>query len=60
MQVRMDERQKLLDDLARYLTVRNLTTDEQARNAIDERIRDIENRLEGLDQKAESYNRDWS
>ena len=60
MQVRMDERQKLLHDLARYLTVRNLTTDEQARNAIDERIRDIENRLEGLDQKAESYNRDWS
>ena len=54
MQVRMDERQKLLDDLARYLTVRNLTTDEQARNAIDERIRDIENRLAEMDQLAES------
>jgi phosphopantetheine adenylyltransferase len=50
----MDERQKLLDDLARRLTVRSLTTDEQAREAIDESIRDIENRLEELDQKAES------
>jgi hypothetical protein len=54
MLVRMDERQKLLDDLARRLTVRSLTTDEQAREAIDESIRDIENRLEELDQKAES------
>jgi hypothetical protein len=54
MLVRMDERQKLLDDLARRLTVRSLTIDEQAREAIDESIRDIENRLEELDQKAES------
>ena len=51
MLVQMDGRQKLLDDLARRLTVRDLTTDEQARSAIDESIRDIENRLEGLDQK---------
>ena len=56
----MDERQKLLQDLARHLTVRDLTIDEQARSAIDEPIRDIENRLEGMDQKAESYHRDWS
>jgi len=41
MLVRMDERQKLLDDLARHLTLRNLTTDEQAREAIDE-SREIE------------------
>jgi hypothetical protein len=60
MLVRMDERQKLVDELARYLTLRNLTTDDQAREAIDERIRDIENRLEGLDQKADSYSRHWS
>jgi ribosome-associated translation inhibitor RaiA len=45
MLVRMDERQKLLDELARYLTLRNLTTDEQAREAIDETIREIEDRL---------------
>ena len=56
----MDERQKIRDELARHLTVRDLTTDEQARSAIDETIRDIENRLEGMDQKAESYHRDWS
>ena len=51
----MDERPELLDELARHLTVRDLTTDEQALSAIDETIRDIENRLEGLDQKTESY-----
>ena len=59
MLVRMDERQKIRDDLARHLTVRDLTTDEQARSAIEETIRDIENRLERLHQKAESYHRDW-
>jgi hypothetical protein len=51
----MDERPELLDELARHLTVRDLTTDEQALSAIDETIRDIENRPEGLDQKTESY-----
>jgi hypothetical protein len=45
MLVRMDERQKIRDDLARHLTFRKLTTDEQAREAIDERIREIEDRL---------------
>jgi hypothetical protein len=49
MLMRMDERQRLLDDLARSLTLRKLTTDEQAPDAIDERIRDIESRLAGLD-----------
>ena len=53
--MRVDERQKLLDDLARHLTVRDLTNDEQARSAIDETIRGIENRLEELDQKTKSY-----
>ena len=55
----MDERQKLLDDLARHLTVRDLTTDEQARSAIDESIRDIENRLAEIDQTSESDYRRW-
>jgi polyhydroxyalkanoate synthesis regulator phasin len=59
MLVRMDERQKLLDDLARCLTRRNLTTDEQARDAVDETIREIENRLAELDQKSESDYRRW-
>jgi hypothetical protein len=49
----MDERQILLDELARHLTVRNLTTDEHARDAIDEKIRDIENRLAETDQSSE-------
>jgi hypothetical protein len=57
--VRMDERQKLRDDLARYLTLRNLTTDEQAREAIDERIRDIENHLAEMEQEAESDQQRW-
>jgi hypothetical protein len=50
----MDERQKLLDELTRHLTLRGLTTDEQALRAIDEKIRDIENRLEEIDQQSES------
>jgi hypothetical protein len=49
----MDERQKLLDDLARHLTVRKLTTDEQARDAINETIRDIEERLAQIDQSTD-------
>jgi hypothetical protein len=49
-----DERQELLDELARHLTVRDLTTDEQARSAIDETIRGIENRLAEMRQEAES------
>jgi hypothetical protein len=52
MRVPMDEQQKLLDDLARRLTLRNLTTDEQAREAIDESIADIESRLAEMDQKS--------
>jgi hypothetical protein len=59
MLVQMDERQKLFDDLARRLTVRDLTTDEQARSAIDERIRHIENRLAEIDQTSESDYRRW-
>jgi hypothetical protein len=59
MLVRMDERQKLLDDLARHLTARNLTTDEEARAAIDERVREIESRLTELKQEAESDHRRW-
>jgi hypothetical protein len=51
--VSMDERQKLLDDLARHLTVRKLTTDEQARDAINETIRDIEERLAQIDQSTD-------
>ena len=50
----MDERQKLADDLTRYLTLRGLTTDEQAIRAIDETIRDIENRLAEIDQPSEN------
>jgi hypothetical protein len=45
----MDERQKLLNDLAHYLTARGLTTDQEAVRAIDEKIRDIEIRLTELD-----------
>jgi hypothetical protein len=48
-----DERQKLLDDLARHLTARKLTTDEQARDAIDEKVRDIEKRLAHIEQSPE-------
>jgi hypothetical protein len=59
MVVRMDERQKLLDDLARHLTVRKLTTDEQARDAIDETIRDIESHLAELEHEAESDHHGW-
>jgi len=55
----MDERQKLLDDLARRLTLRNLTTDKQAREAIDESIRAIENHLAEMEQEAESDQRRW-
>jgi hypothetical protein len=55
----MDEDQKLLDELARRLILRSLTTDEQARNAIDERIRDIENRLAEMEQQAESDQWRW-
>jgi flagellar motility protein MotE (MotC chaperone) len=54
--VRVDERQKLLDELARYLTFRKLMTDKQARDAIDERIREIENRLAEIDQSSENSN----
>jgi hypothetical protein len=50
MLVRMDEQQKLLDDLSRHLTARKLTTDERARDAIDEKIRDIEKRLALIEQ----------
>jgi len=50
----------MLDELARHLTVRNLTTDEQARHAIDERLRDIESRLAEMDQRSESDHRRWS
>jgi len=59
MLVRMDERQKIRRDLARHLTLRNLTTDEQARAAIDETIRDIENRLAEMEQEAENDHRRW-
>jgi hypothetical protein len=55
----MDEWQKLLDDLARRLTLRTLTTDARARDAIDESIRDIEDRLAELDEKSESDHRRW-
>ena len=34
----MDERRKLMDDLTRRLSLRDPTTDEQARTAIDESI----------------------
>ena len=57
---RMEKRQKLLADLARHLTLRNLTTDEEARAAINERVRDIESRLAEMDQSAKSYHRGWS
>jgi hypothetical protein len=57
MLVRMDERQKLRDDLARYQTIRGLTTDEQAIRAIEEMIGAIENRLAEMDQKSESGHR---
>jgi hypothetical protein len=60
MLVRMDERQKIGDDLARHLTLRNLTTDEEARAAIDERIREIEDRLAEMEREAESDQRRWS
>jgi F0F1-type ATP synthase membrane subunit b/b' len=50
----IDERQKLLDELARYLTFRKLMTDKQARDAIDTRIREIENRLAEIDQNSEN------
>ena len=56
----MDERQKLFDELARYLTLRGLTTDEQAIQAIDEKIRDIEKQLAEIDQKLEGGQRDGS
>jgi len=45
----MDERQKLYDDLKRYRTVRDLTTDEAAIEAIDVVIRETEERLAQLE-----------
>jgi hypothetical protein len=54
MPMRVDERQKLRDDLARYLTFRKLMTDKQARDAIDERIREIENHLAEIDGRRET------
>ena len=44
-----DERQKLYDDLKRYRTVRDLTTDEAAIEAIDVVIRETEERLAQLE-----------
>ena len=49
----MDERYKLERDLAHYRTLRALTTDEQAIEAIDETIRGIENRLAEIDEGSE-------
>jgi hypothetical protein len=57
MLVRMDERQKLRDDLARYQTIRGLTTDEQAIRALEELSGALENRLAEMDQKSESGHR---
>jgi hypothetical protein len=45
----MDERQKLYDDLKRYRTMRDLTTDEAAIEAIDVMIRETEERLAQLE-----------
>jgi hypothetical protein len=53
MLVGMDERQKLVDDLARYLTLRGLTTDERTIRAIDEMIRKVEDRLDEIDRSPE-------
>ena len=54
MPVRMDERQKIRDDLARRLTMRSLATDEQARDAIDERMREIEDPLAEMEQEPDA------
>jgi hypothetical protein len=41
----MDERQKLQSDLTRYWTLRGLVSDEQALQAIQQLIREAEDRL---------------
>jgi hypothetical protein len=45
----MDEREKLYADLKRYRTMRDLTTDEAAIEAIEIMIRQAEERLAEID-----------
>jgi hypothetical protein len=48
-EVSMDERQQLDEDLRRYRTIRDLTTDEAALEAIEIMIRETEERLAQLE-----------
>ncbi len=48
----MDARQELRDDLERYRTLRDHTTDERAGSAIEQLIPETENRLTQIENRS--------